>query len=147
MLSRQNGATARRALTFLEMLFVVVIMGMLVAIIVPKFTNRLQTARIGAAKSQVHTLANSLNLFLMDVGRYPTDQEGLMALLEPPSSVSKELWDGPYVDSNALAPDPWKNPFEYKAPGEIRKEYDLWSNGPDGEPGTADDIGNWIPET
>ncbi len=86
-----------------------------------------------------------LDMFQLAVGRYPTTQEGLGALLSAPSTLSDpSKWDGPYVEENVSGVDPWGNPYQYAFPGtHSQSRYDLWSMGPDGISETDDDIGSW----
>ncbi len=101
-----------------------------------------QRARLAAAANHIANLEVALDLFLVDIGRYPTSAEGLAALLRQPDGL--EGWRGPYVRS--LANDPWGRPYRYRCPG-LHNEgtYDVWSVGPDGQEGSADDVTNWSP--
>lgn len=130
----------RRAFTLIELLLVLVILGVLAALVVPKFTNRSQQARETAAKSDISTIENQINAFEIDVGRFPSSEEGLSALVAAPSNVTS--WKGPYLQ-RGLPKDPWGNDYVYKFPGTNNANgFDLYSFGPDGREGT-DDIGNW----
>lgn len=131
----------RRAFTLIELLLVLVILAVLAAVVVPKFTNRSEQARQAAAKTDVANMETALDAFEIDNGRYPTSDEGLAALLEQPSNLSN--WKGPYV-RRGMPVDPWGNGYQYRYPGtQSPSGYDLYSFGPDGRDGGEDDIGNW----
>lgn len=131
-----------RGFTFLEIMFVVVIIGILLAVAVPQFTGRSQEAQIRAAEVSMRNISTALAEFEMRVGRFPTTNEGLGALVERPPNVSENVWRRPFLDETPR--DPWGNEFHYRSPGQHRPDsYDLWSAGPDGQEGTDDDIRNW----
>ncbi|MDK2971520.1 MAG: ral secretion pathway protein [Candidatus Sumerlaeota bacterium] len=132
---------AQRGFTFLEIMFVVVIIGVLLAIAVPKLTGQSQKARIKATEAQIRNVGVALKMYEMHVGAFPTTNQGLEALIEKPNDVDEEMWDGPYLDEKPS--DAWKRPLNYTSPGDNHTDYDLWSNGPDGKEGTEDDIKNW----
>jgi general secretion pathway protein G len=89
-----------------------------------------------------NTIQAPLLSYRMHVGNYPSTAEGLAALVNRPEGNTR--WRGPYLERSSQLMDPWGNPFQYRFPGERNPgSYDVWSNGPDGLPGTADDIGNW----
>ena len=130
--------------TFIEIMVVVIIIGVLAAIVLPKFTGRTEEARINAAENQIGILATSLDAYELDNGRYPSTEQGLKALLEKPSSPPvPKRWKGPYL-SKELGQDPWGGDYKYKSPGTHNtRSYDLYSYGPDGKEGGDDDISNW----
>lgn len=133
----------RRAFTFLEIMFVVVIIGILMGVAVSNYTNKANKARINSTKLQLDNIHSALAQFEMHVGRFPDTREGLQALLVRPANVSEQSWEGPYLTLRGDAEQPtdaWHNPLEYRAPGEKNRDYDLWSWGPDGRDGTEDDI-------
>ena len=131
----------RSGFTLIELLLVLVILGVLAAVVVPKFTGRTEQARISGAKTSISNLSGTLNTFETDTGRFPTSDEGLQALVSAPSNVQN--WHGPYIEPNALQ-DPWGHAFHYQFPGSHNANgFDLFSAGPDGQEGTADDISNW----
>ncbi|MFA7236822.1 MAG: type II secretion system major pseudopilin GspG [Phycisphaeraceae bacterium] len=131
-----------RGFTLIELLLVLVILGVLAALVIPKFTNRTQQARNTAAKTDISSIKGMINAFEIDTGRLPTSDEGLNALLIAPPNVTD--WRGPYIDSNALPKDPWGNAYLYRYPGQHNPNgFDLYSTGPDGREGGNDDIGNW----
>ncbi|MFA5646287.1 MAG: type II secretion system major pseudopilin GspG [Candidatus Ratteibacteria bacterium] len=131
----------KKGFTLIELLLVLVILSTLAAIVVPKFTRRTEQARITAAKSDIAGLEVALDSYEVDTGTLPATDEGLSALVEPPSSVQN--WNGPYI-KRGMPVDPWGNPYLYKSPGDHNtNSYDLSSFGPDGKEGGGDDIDNW----
>ncbi len=135
----------RCGFTLVELLVVVTILGILVAMVVPRLAGRTQQARLARAEADVKAnLALALDLFELDNGRYPTTEEGLNALrIKPPDAKN---WNGPYLKRDAL--DPWGRPYRYRYPGaQNPADYDLFSLGPDGSEGTPDDIVSWKGET
>ncbi|HXQ50905.1 MAG TPA: type II secretion system major pseudopilin GspG [Stellaceae bacterium] len=116
--------------TLVELLVVLAILGMLVGIAVPQLFKYFSRAKEDAAKIQMQTIATGLDLFLLDVGRYPSDQEGLHALVEKPPAIDR--WLGPYVSQASILNDPWGRPYVYRVPGRNRTAYDLYTLGPDG---------------
>jgi general secretion pathway protein G len=134
---------SRAGFTLIEMLVVLVIIGLIMGLVGPRVLNSLADARTKAARLQIASLTNSLDLFYLDVGRYPTGQEGLNALVHRPSGT--DVWNGPYLKGAAIPTDPWRNAFVYIAPGS-HGAYDLLSYGSDGHEGgegSAADITNW----
>ncbi len=133
----------RSGFTLIELMLVVVIIGALAAMVVPRLAGRSEEARIGAAKADIKgNIALALRLYEVDNGRYPTSAQGLSALMSKPGSPPvPDNWKGPYIEQEPL--DPWKRPYVYKFPGgHPPRDYDLLSLGPDGKEG-EDDIGNW----
>ncbi len=128
----------RRGFTFLEIMLVVVIIGILMALVGPRLVGRTTEARISATRAQLKSLEQSIKTFEMDTGTFPKD---LDELLEAPSE-HESSWKGPYVDSDVVPVDGWDEPFEYKFPGDNRR-FDLWSKGPDKQSESEDDITNW----
>jgi general secretion pathway protein G len=140
---RRLRAGMRAAFTLVELLLVLVILSVLAAVVVPKFTGRSRQARETAARTDVAMLETVLDAYEIDTGGYPSTQQGLEALVEEPSGVRD--WHGRYVDR--LPTDPWGNPYIYKCPGDHNTDgYDLYSYGPDGRKGGDDDITNWAEE-
>lgn len=139
--STVRSRTAVRAFSLIELLLVLVILSVLAALIMPRFTNRSEKARITATKSNISTLGTALNAFEIDNGRYPTTSEGLAALMQTPASLTS--WQGPYLNNTDFK-DPWGNDYIYRSPGQQNADgYDLYSIGPDAQEGSADDITNW----
>ena len=136
-ISTENG------FTLLELLVVLAILGLLAAIVGPQVMKYLGSSRSETAAVQVKNVASSLELFRLDARRYPTPQEGLIALVKAPPSLP--TWNGPYLPDESALNDPWGKPYLFKAPGKHR-EVDVYSYGSDGvEGGTgeAKDVGNW----
>ena len=131
--------------TLIEIMVVVVIMGVLAALVVPRLMGRTDDARILAAKQDIATLMQALKLYRLDNQRYPTNEQGLQALVTKPSGgPSPPNWKaGGYLDR--LNKDPWGNPYQYQSPGS-HGEVDVYSFGADGKPGGTGndaDIGSW----
>jgi len=135
MHDRQSG------FTLVELLLVMVILGLLASLVLPNFFGQAAKARVKAARVQISSLGTALDAFALDVGRYPTSQEGLDALITRPSGLS--MWDGPYIKKEPPK-DPWGNPYVYDVPSEGGR-YELFSYGSDGRrggDGDAADISN-----
>jgi general secretion pathway protein G len=133
-----------KGFTFIELMVVVIILGILAAIVLPKFTGRTEQARIKAAESQIQVFSTALEAYELDNGRYPTTEQGLQALVKKPTIPPiPNNWRGPYLQKK-IPKDPWGNPYIYKCPGTHNpSSYDLYSYGPDGKEGGGDDITNW----
>jgi general secretion pathway protein G len=139
----QNGRarTTRSGFTLIELLLVLVILGILAAIVVPKFSGRTEQARETAARTQIATFSTALDQFEVDVGYYPKGRNGLNDLFTQPRDA--QAWRGPYL-KNEIPKDPWQNEYVYECPGKNNtSSYDIVSMGPDGRAGTEDDITNY----
>lgn len=137
----RNHSLRQRAFTLIELLLVLVILGILAAIVVPKFAGRTEQARLTAAQSQISTFGTALDAFEVDMGYYPKGKSGLNDLVVSPRDGQN--WKGPYM-KNDIPLDPWGNAYIYEYPGKRNaKSYDLMSMGPDGRAGGDDDISNW----
>ncbi|MBV9786345.1 MAG: type II secretion system major pseudopilin GspG [Acidisphaera sp.] len=122
--------------TLLEILVVIAILGLLIGLVAPAALRQLGGARISVARQSVERLGSVLDLYKLDVGTYPTTEEGLQALLTKPTSVSN--WNGPYVKGEGLPVDPWNHPYLYRNPsGRTGHDYDLCSRGPTDQSGDA----------
>ena len=131
-----------KAFTLIELLLVLVILAVLGAVVVPKFTKRSQQAKETAAKTDIANLEVALDSFEIDTGRYPSNSEGIKALIRPPVNVEDD-WKGPYL-KRGVPTDPWGIEYLYKQPGQYNEYgYDLHSYGPDSINGTEDDVKNW----
>ena len=124
------------------MLVVLAIMGLLAAIIAPQVLKYLGTSRTQTAKVQIQNVDAALQLYRLDVGRYPTQDEGLNALVSAPATAPG--WNGPYLQRPSALIDPWGAPYLYRIPGQ-HGEFDVYSKGPDkdGKGGEAANVGNW----
>ena len=129
--------------TLIELLLVVVIIGILAAIVVPRLVGRSDEARISAAKGDLSSMNNALGQYEVDNGKFPTTAQGLVGLLVKPSAPPEpKNWKGPYLQNITEIPkDPWGNEYVYLCPGtKFTSGFDLFSYGPDGQAGTEDDI-------
>jgi general secretion pathway protein G len=131
-----------RELKIIEIVVVVIIVGLLATLVGPKFFGKVSSSKVNAAKAQIELLGSALDALRLDVGRYPTTEEGLKALREKPSGM--DAWKGPYLPQEIPA-DPWGNQYVYKSPGD-HGDYDLISYGLDkaeGGEGENQDVVSW----
>jgi len=135
--------TGQSGFTLIEMMVVMVIIGLLMALVGPNLIKQEEKSKVKATRAQIEMLGTSLDTFRLDVGRYPTSQEGLAALRQRPFGVDR--WDGPYLKKD-VPRDPWNRAYYYRGPGEGGRPYDLLSYGADGGPGGEGnnrDIASW----
>lgn len=128
--------------TLMELLVVLAILGLLMSLVGPRVLNQLGGAKTKTAGIQIKDLEQSLEMYKLDVGRFPTTDQGLQALNKKPSGATG--WNGPYLKSDVPL-DPWKQEYHYKYPGE-HGELDIYSYGQNGSPGGEGedtDVGNW----
>ena len=134
----------RSGFTLIELMLVIVIIGSLAAMVVPRLTSRLKSSQVDITKADIKgNLSLALRLYAVDNnGSYPTTGQGLDALMTKPTSPpTPDNWKGPYIEQEPL--DPWKRPYVYRYPGaHPPRDYDLLSLGPDGKE-SNDDIANW----
>lgn len=131
-----------KGFTLIELLVVLVILGLLAGVVGPNVLNQLGGAKTKTARVQIKDLEQASEMYKLDVGRYPTSAEGLVALVEKPGSA--DGWNGPYLKSGVPL-DPWKYDYYYEFPG-TRAEVDIYSLGQDGSQGGEgedSDVGNW----
>lgn len=140
----RRSAAGAAGFTLLEVLVVLVILGLVAAVFAgPRIFQYLGTAKTKAAEVQVERIGSALDLYRLEIGRYPTDSEGLEALVVEPAGVN--AWNGPYLRKEQAIMDPWGRQFEYRSPGE-HGDYDLYTLGADnaeGGEGENSDITSW----
>jgi general secretion pathway protein G len=131
---------ASSGFTLIELLLVLVILGILAGIVIPKFAGRSEQARLAAAQTQISSFSTALDAFEVDNGYYPKGKSGLRDLVVAPRDANN--WKGPYIKEIPL--DPWGDEYSYECPGKHNPTgYDIMSMGPDKRAGTDDDINNW----
>lgn len=132
--ARPRITSADAGFTLLELLVVLVILGMLVGLVAPQAMQLLGSSKQKVASQSVVRLASILDIYKLDVGSYPTTEQGLAALIQAPAGVPG--WNGPYVKGDQVPADPWGRPFQYRAPSQRqRHDYDLFTLGADNAPG------------
>ena len=140
----QTSSNSDGGFTLIEIMVVVIILGVLAATILPQFKGMTHDAKVGTAKATIAELESAVERFNINYDRYPTTEEGLKVLVEPPSSDDKQ-WRGPYI--KLLRLDPWGVDYQYRSPGVHQKSgFDLWSRGgdkADGGEANGEDIVNW----
>lgn len=137
-----HGSAGSTGFTLLELLVVMVIIGLLAGYVAPRYFSQVGKSEVKTAQAQLVALGKALDQYRLDVGRYPSGEQGLNALTAKPANEPK--WSGPYL-AKAVPLDPWGKPYSYRSPGE-NGEYDLVSFGKDGQPGgsgEAADIVSW----
>jgi general secretion pathway protein G len=139
----QRLLSPRRGFTLIELLVVLAILALLAGLVGPQVMNALSDSKTKTAKLQIEDFGAGLDLFTLDVGRYPTTEEGLQALVSDVGGIKK--WNGPYLKKSLIPQDPWGNDYQYRYPGEYGT-YDLFSLGADnseGGEGEAQDVVSW----
>ena len=140
---RPTELRARRGFTLLELLVVMMIIGLLAAYVAPRYFSQVGKSEVRSAQAQIASLRSALDTYRLDMGAYPTTEQGLVALTTRPAANAAK-WNGPYLQ-RAVPLDPWGKPYQYRSPGE-HGEFDLLSFGKDGQPGgsgEAADIKSW----
>ena len=140
---KKNFLQSRHGFTLIELMVVMIILGLLAALVVPRMFGRIGEAKKKAANAQIELYGTALDSFHLDVSRYPTTAEGLEALITQISGA--EGWNGPYLKKTEIPADPWNNPYHYESPGK-HGDYDLYSYGADnteGGEGDNEDIVSW----
>jgi len=141
------GFMNQRGFTLIELMVVIVILGILAGLIIPRIMGRPEEARRMKARVQIESIETALKLYKLDNGSYPSTEQGLEALVEAPSvgQLPRAWRDGGYLEKGRVPKDPWDNEFIYLSPG-VNSDFDLISYGADGEPGGEDtdkDVTNW----
>lgn len=124
---RGAAGSPQAGFTLVELLVVLAIMAMLAGLVAPRVMEYFGRAKVETAKLQVENIAAAMELHRLDVGRYPTAQEGLQALVAP---TGAPRWQGPYLKGGAVPPDPWGRPYRYRIPGTEGRSFDVYSPGP-----------------
>ena len=141
--NNKNQKPHRSGFTLVEVMIVLFILVMMMGISVVVFQGQRVLAQKRTALASVKMLDSAVERYNGDIGRSPSTEQGLAALVQCPSDVSEGKWGGPYIKDNATSLDPWGNPYQYICPGK-HGSFDIWSFGPDMMDGTDDDIGNWM---
>jgi general secretion pathway protein G len=138
MYFRPNQRARESGFTLLELLVVLAILGLLIGLVAPAALRQLGSAKEKIAHQSIERLAGVLDIYKLDVGNYPTSDQGLAALIVPPQGI--ERWNGPYIKGEKVPEDPWGHPFVYRFPSQRPgHEYDLYSLGPSGQAGGTGD--------
>ncbi len=140
---RRGAGAVARAFTLLELLVVMVIIGLLAGLVAPRYFAQVGKSQVKVARAQIDELDKALDQFRLDVGRYPSSEEGLQALVTAPGG--ERNWSGPYL-KKGVPVDPWGRPYVYQVPSTHGADFDLLSYGKDGRPGGSGedaDLGNW----
>lgn len=133
----------KRGFTLIELMVVMIILGLLAALVVPRMFGRIGQAKTNATRAQIELLGTALDAFRLDTGRYPSTAEGLQALVTQVSGIDN--WNGPYLKKIEVPLDPWNNPYVYESPGK-NGDYDIYSLGADkaeGGEGENADVVSW----
>lgn len=129
---KRQSPPGQQGLTLLELLVVLIILGLLAGLVGPQVMNQLGGAKSKTARLQMEELGAALDLYRLEVGRYPNSQQGLVALIEQPPRAAG--WNGPYLKKQVIRDDPWGIPYQYRSPGK-NAPYEIVSLGADGQPG------------
>ncbi len=131
---RHSASSALRAggFTLLELLVVLLVLGLLASFVAPRYFSQIGKSEAGVARAQIQSFGRAIDQYRLDVGRFPTNEQGLAALYERPAGEAR--WSGPYMRDRP-PPDPWGRPYRYRTPGPAGKDYEVSSLGKDGVPG------------
>ena len=139
MTRKERKRRVKYGFTMVELMAVLIIVGLLATLVVTKVASKIDQARVTTTKANLKALHAAVNQFKMDTGRFPAEDEGLIALVEQPSDVT--VWEpGGYLETTEITPDGWGNEFIYELYPESGKQFQIRSMGPDGEEGTEDDL-------
>ena len=139
MTRKERKKRIKYGFTMVELMAMLIIIGLLATLVVMKVTTKIDQARITTTKANLKALHTAINQFKMETGRFPTEDEGLIALIEQPPDV--DTWEpGGYLETTEIPPDGWRNEFIYELYPESGKPFVIRSMGPDGEEGTEDDL-------
>jgi general secretion pathway protein G len=134
-----EGCRSEKGFSLIELIVVLVILGLLAAVVAPSIYNKLAKGKDQIARIQIKEIEGALQLYLFDLGRYPTSGEGLDSLVRSPGNI--DAWKGPYLAKD-VPNDPWGKPYMYRCPG-THGDFDLFSYGADGAEGSDDDVCSW----
>jgi general secretion pathway protein G len=137
MIEKRNRRRAPGGFTLIELLLVMMIIAILAAVVVPRIAGSGEKAKIAAAKADISNLKTALSMFEVENGSYPTTEQNLQALITNPGNLPN--WTK-HLDRTTVPNDPWGHPYVYRCPGNTGNDFDLYSMGPDGQDGTADDV-------
>jgi general secretion pathway protein G len=137
-----NQSAAQAGFTLIEALVVLIIIALIMSLAAPRVLNYLASSKDKAAHLQIKALAGALDLYYLDLGRYPTTNEGLQGLVERPANAGD--WSGPYLKDASVPNDPWGRPYVYRAPG-LHQPYSIVSLGSSGQEGSPDNISSEQP--
>ena len=129
--------------SLIEMLVVIVILGLIASIVAPNLLGKVSDAKAKTARVQIEDLAAAVELYFLDIGRYPSTEHGFKALITAPQNETQ--WGGPYLKKNRIPLDPWGEPYFYRSPGQFAP-FEIWSQGADrktGGEGNNADIESW----
>lgn len=129
---KKQAVNRQRGFTLIELLVVLVILGLLMSVVGPRVMKYVGGAKTDTARMQIQELSSALDMYHLEVGRYPANNVGLQALIEKPAGANR--WNGPYLRKSSIPKDPWGNDYSYRFPGQ-HGAFDLFSNGADGQPG------------